>query len=123
MSYLVWGQRKDPVRVLRRWLLLLVLLIIVAIAARGVWGIFQKQAESRALRDEAHVQLTDLQKREVGLRADTERLKTNRGIEETLRTQYNLAKSGEGLIVIVEPQSQAVTPTPTNWFQRAFHFW
>ena len=118
-----FSQPRDPVRVLRRRLFLLVLLVILAIAVRGVWGIFLKQSESRALRDEAQAQLTDLQKREASLRADMQRLKTDRGIEETLRTQYNLAKPGEGLIVIVEPQSQAATPAPTNWFQRTFKWW
>ena len=108
---------------LRRRILLAVLLVILALAVRGVWDIYEKERESQALRNEAQAQLSDLQKREVDLRGDLQGLKTERGREETLRTQYNLAKPGEGLIVIVEPQSSPPPPPEQNWFEKAFSWW
>ena len=112
-------------RLLRRRLLLVALLILVAVAVRGVWGVYQKEKESRVLREEAESQLGDLKNREASLRADISKLKSDRGMEEVLRGEYELAKEGEGLIVIVDPPA----PPPEErsgtmeWLHRAFSWW
>ncbi len=125
MSYLVWGQRKDPVRLLQRRIFLVILLLLVAVSVRGVWGVYQKEQDSRKLRHEAELQLASLKAREASLRADISELKSDRGMEEVLRKDYELAKDGEGLIVIVEPKESA-PPTDARtmeWLHKAFPWW
>ena len=125
MSFLVSGQRSDPVRLLRRRLLIVVLLMLIAVTVRGVWGVYKKEKESRQLRHEAELQLEDLKSREASLRSDISELKSDRGREEVLREEYELAKEGEGVIVIVEPPASSPEPQSktVEWFHRFFPWW
>ena len=110
-------QRQDPIRLMKRRLIILGLLILLAIAVRGIWGVYQKEQESRALRQEAEAQLDNLKDRESGLRESISQLKSDRGMEEVLREEYELARDGEGVIVIVEPKAAPSEPQPST-FQR-----
>lgn len=126
MTRLVWGQRRNPLKLFGKRLALLLLLALVALAASGVWGVYKKERESRALRMEAEAQLADLAGRKAQLEADIAKLKTPRGMEEALREQYRLAKSGEGLIVIVDPPTPVpieATSTVMEWFNKTFTWW
>lgn len=126
MSKLVWGQRHDPLRLFGRRLVLIALLVVIAVAIPGVWGVYKKERESRVLRAEAEAQLADLSQRRAQLEADISKLKTPRGMEETLRAQYRLAKNGEGLIIIVDPSTPVpakATSTVMEWFNKAFSWW
>ncbi|OGG71202.1 hypothetical protein A3F27_02855 [Candidatus Kaiserbacteria bacterium RIFCSPHIGHO2_12_FULL_53_13] len=119
-------QRRDPLRLFGRRLLLLALLGVVVAAFSGVWGVYRKERESKALRVEAEAQLADLSQRRIQLEADILKLKTSRGMEEILREQYRLAKSGEGLVIIVDPPTSAPTEDTSpvmEWFSRAFSWW
>ena len=94
-----------------------VLLVIVAVGVRGVWGVYLKERESRQIRAEAEAKLNDLKQREAELRTDISVLRTDRGVEEELRERYDLAKDNEGVVVIVEPPAAPPEPGPTT-FQR-----
>lgn len=104
-------------RLMWRRLIAVLLLVVIAIALRGVWGVYQKSQESRVLKIEAQAQLGDLQKREQELRTDISNLKSDRGVEAELRERYSLAKEGESVVVIVDPPAPPPEPTPTP-FQR-----
>lgn len=114
-------QRKDPMRLMWRRLLAVGLLILVAIALRGAWGVYKKSQESRELKIEAEATLSDLESREKELRADISALKSDRGVEAELRERYDLAKEGENVVVIVDPPAPPPEPKP-NAFQR-FKSW
>ena len=98
------------------------MLVVIAIAVKGVWGGYQKELASRGLKTEAEAKLTELQKREAELRTDIAGLKSERGIEAELRERYDLAGEGEGVVVIVGSQPPPPVPPPTpyqrfkNWF-------
>jgi len=100
---------------------MVVLLAILAVMGSGLWEIYQKEREARALRDEARVQLADLEERENELRADIASLRTERGMEAELRRQFGLAAEGEELIVIVEPPEPEPIREPT--FIERVRFW
>lgn len=121
----LFSQRHDPVRLLQRRIFLVILLLLVAVAVRGVWGVYQKEQESRQLRQEAELQLADLKAREASLRADISELKSDRGMEAVLRQEYELAREGEGLIVIVEPNTPSPEPESRTrqWLHKAFPWW
>jgi cell division protein FtsB len=118
-------QRTDPVRLLKRRLVLAGLLLLVALGIRGIWGVYQKLEESRALRHESEVQLQGLKEREAALRGDIAKLKSDRGVEEVLRGEYELAREGEGVIVIVEPQQEAPEPESSSFqpLKKLFQWW
>lgn len=119
-------KRHDPVRLFARRLGLLALLVLVLAAASGVWDIYHKERESRALRDQAQMQLDDLTQQKTQLSAEISNLQTARGKEETLRQQYELGKQGEGLIIIVNPPTPKpvqASSTVMQWVHKFLPFW
>ena|SRR3989338_1539174 len=119
-------QRRDPLRLIGKRLLLICLLALVIVAVSSVWKVYRKAQESMSLRKEAEAQLSDLDKRRTQLEADITKLKTSRGMEEALREQYGLAKSGEHVIVIVDSPTPAPVPETSpvmEWFQKTLSWW
>ena len=112
-----FSHKRDPMRLMWRRLLALILLILVAIAAQGVWGVYKKAQDSHVLKTEAQSKLDDLQAREQELRTDISNLKSDRGVEAKLRERYNLAAAGESVIIIVDPPTPPPQSKPTP-FQR-----
>ncbi len=116
--------KRDPVRLMWRRLLILIFCALVVVLLQGVWGVYQKERESRALREEAERELTDLQMREAELRSDISSLSTERGMEEVLRERFDFGKESEGVVVIVEPPSTEPPPRPTSLERvRGWFFW
>jgi len=119
-------RQKTLVRLFWRRLSILGLITLIFAAAFGVWGVFQKERESRYLRDHAQRQAYELSAQEEELSTHISKLKTDRGKEETLRAQYAIGKAGEGLIIIVEPPTpepiQAST-TMRQWVRKFLPFW
>ncbi|KKW19858.1 MAG: hypothetical protein UY63_C0005G0041 [Parcubacteria group bacterium GW2011_GWA2_51_10] len=121
------GGRRDPLRLLGRRLFLLLLLVLVVLVGTSVWSVYWKERGSKMLRTEAEAQLSDLTARRAKLEKDLATLKTDRGMEEILREQYQLARSGERLIIIVDPPK----PKPNEqepsaimeWFGKIFSWW
>ena len=118
--------RNDPVRLFGRRLILLGLFALIVLSAMGVWSAYGKEQESRALRQEAEMQLGDLSQRQEQLDADIASLETDRGKEQVLREQYALAARGEGLIVIVDTPPVAptrATSSLVDWLKKTFTWW
>ena len=105
----------------------MLLFVVVAVLVTAVFGAYRKERESHSLRAESEAQLTDLTSRKLQLEADITKLKTDRGMESALREQYQLARSGEGLIVIVDPSAPAPLvekKSPVmDWFNKTFIWW
>src|SRR3989338_4712529 len=121
-----FNQRRDPLRLLGKRLLLILLFVLVIIAISGVWKAYRKEQESLSLRQEAEIQLADIAKRRAQLEADIAKLNTTRGMEEALREQYRLAKTGEHLIIIVDsptPATIVATSSVMEWFQKTLNWW
>ena len=118
--------RNDPVRLFGRRLILLALFVLIVFSVAGVWSAYKKERESRALRQEAEMQLGDLSQRQEQLDADIASLETDRGKEQVLREQYALAARGEGLIVIVDTPPVAptrATSSLVDWLKKTFTWW
>ena len=120
------NQRQNAVRLFLRRLGMLAFLILIAVSVSGVWGVYKKERESAALRTQVERERTDLLNRQALLESDLSRLKTDRGLEESLREQFALAERGEGLIVIVEPPAPSATKATSTfqtWLHRVFSWW
>jgi len=111
-------------RLFWRRVLLLALLVLVLLGISGVWRIYKREKESAALNQESAAHLADLTGRANRLKADIANLDTDRGREAALRERYRMGKSGEGLVIIVNPPTPIVTPatsTPlVQWFKNIF---
>jgi cell division protein FtsB len=120
-------QRRDPVRIFMRRLMLAGLFLLVILAGSGVWGIYRKDQESIVLRQEAQSQLASLQSQETSLNASIAELQTERGKEAALRDEYSVGDPGEGVVMIVEPPSAApVAATSSSfqsWVRTTFSWW
>jgi len=95
-------QRRHPIHILSLRLFTVILLLIAFVLVRGVWGMYQKERETYTGRMQAETELYDMQERKGGLRAEIVRLRSPDGIEASLRSQFDMAKEGEGVIVIVD---------------------
>ena len=121
------GKRSDPVRLFARRLALLALLLVVIAALSALWDVYKKEHESRVLRQQAEAQLYNLSIQQSHLKNEISRLQTTRGKEEMLRENYEMAKQGENLIVIIDPPASAPTATTTSpmmkWMHWLLPFW
>ena len=75
----------------------------------SVWGVFEKEKDTRVKKNQRAAILADLEEREEVLRDEIERLNTEKGIEEEIRSKFEVAKDGEKVIVIVEPPEEVNT--------------
>ena len=95
-------QRRRPMYILSLRLLTIVLLLIAYGLLQGVWSMYQKERETYTGRTQAERELADIQQREATLRGDIGRLRSPEGVEASLREQFDMAKEGEKVIVIVD---------------------
>ncbi len=115
--------RNDPMKLLWRRIAMSALGVFILFSLWAVIGVFQKERESRELREEAEVQVKELQKREAALKARIASLETARGQEEALRDAYGVGKEGEAMVQIVEKAATSTPETKTEnktWLQRLF---
>ena len=120
-----YGKRRDAIALLWQRLGILALLAILLVALSGVWDVYQKERESRTLREQSERQASELSQQASSLHENIAKLQTDRGKETVLREQYNVGKRGEQLIIIVEPeQPQPIEATSTimRWVHKFFPF-
>ncbi len=116
-------ERHDPLRLTGRRILLAFLLLLVLSAAAQTWNIYRKERESAVLNEDAQAQLADIKQQQAQLQSDYSTLQSSRGMEAALRDQYGLGKTGEGMIVIVEPAKSIpmqATSSMMQWLQNVF---
>ena len=53
--------------------------------------------------------ITELEKSKEKLNSDIIKLKTEKGIEESIRERFGLAKDGEGMIMVIDDKNQIKT--------------
>jgi cell division protein FtsB len=111
-----------PIQLLNRRIALAALFILVAVLVNGVWGVYMKERETRANRQQIEANLAELREREESLQMELKQLTSARGLEETLREQYDVALEGEHLLVIVETPLLPAIPPESRW-ERWFSWW
>ncbi|TSC77552.1 MAG: Uncharacterized protein G01um101424_346 [Parcubacteria group bacterium Gr01-1014_24] len=78
----------------------------VLVFAWGVIGFMGKMEITRENRKITENKVAELEKEKEKLSSDIAKLKTESGVEESIREKFGLAKEGEGLIVVVEDKSK-----------------
>jgi hypothetical protein len=87
--------------------LLGILLFIFTFGLIGFMGKMQITIENRKI---AENKVTELQAMKDKLSSDISKLKTDSGVEESIRDKFGLAKEGEGEIVIVDDKNTPKIP-------------
>lgn len=77
------------------------LTILLLILAKAVFNIYFKERESRRVMNLTRDRLYILQERKERISEQSESLKTSVGVEEEIRSKFNVAKPGEEVIVVV----------------------
>lgn len=103
---------------------ILVLLVLVVFLGRSVWERFQIERDMAARATQAQAELDELSARKDDLEARVEYLEGERGIEEEVRKNFDVAKDGEQVIILMgnveeEKESAVVPENAAAWYQ----FW
>jgi len=98
-----------------------VLLIILVVMSRAVWGVYQKHQKSEEIVARAQSDLKVLKEREAMLGASIKALETEEGKEREIRDRFGVVREGERLIVLVDDSvkaKQEVVSDPKSWWER-----
>jgi hypothetical protein len=77
------------------------LLVIAGFSLKAAWGGYQKYSESKGNLDRVSGQWQTLSAREKELQVKLQALQTQKGVEAEILDRFNVAKSGEGVAIIV----------------------
>ena len=83
-----------------------VLFMLAIFVLYNAYEMYGKYTEAKGKRDEALRELNELQAREAELTAKIDTLKTDRGVESAIRDRFMVAKEGEDVIIITEPDKE-----------------
>ncbi len=111
-SHLDFHEKQRARRFLYSPLTFIILAIVIAIAGRGAWGMYQKSRltdESLAQTKEAYDALVI---REAFLQRELDRLATEAGVESEIRERFGVAKAGEEVIVVLTEEEKESLPPP-----------
>lgn len=68
----------------------------------AVWSMYKKEKDTRLKMVKQAEILDELKERETALKDEIDRLSTEKGIEEEIRSKFEVGKEGEGVIIIVD---------------------
>lgn len=85
---------------------LFVLLILIVLVSKGVISVYQKEAQTEIELERLTAQKTELENRYNKISSEADRLKTDEGVEAEIRQKFDVAKPGEGVIIVVDKTVQ-----------------
>lgn len=102
----------------------LALLLLVTIGmTRGAYNFIVKERESRREALALAAKVETLQKREEILMEESKKLRTEGGIEEEIKSKFNVARAGERVALIVDSEVGEVATTTEElpWWKRTWN--
>lgn len=120
-----FGQKKRITEYLYSRPIIAVLLVVVFFLGTAVYERYTIEREMHMRRVETQEQKQELIQRKADLEEKVEYLSGDRGIEEEIRTHFDVAKEGETVVILVgeedEDKNDGVTPVPSEkpWYM----FW
>lgn len=80
------------------------LLILCILVAKGVTGVYAKEKASRMEVERLARQKKEVEEKLALVSAQADRLKTETGIEYEIRNKFDVVKSGEEVIVVIDKE-------------------
>jgi cell division protein FtsB len=114
-------QKSRLKRLLYSPIVLLPFALLLLFLASGVWNVYSKEREARERRDRKVAELAELEQRATALETEIEKLSSERGREAEVREKFEVAREGERVIVIVEPEENGAEASPEEertWWQK-----
>ncbi len=104
------------------WVVLLVLVGFMIVSTYDRYLIARDMAERRA---EVETEIKELEVRKTELESEVEYLSHDRGIEAEMRRQFDIAKEGEQVVIIVEEETSKIetVATTTEEVRSWYRFW
>jgi len=78
------------------------LLVVLFFMVRSGINVYKKEIETQENRNMAELEFAELEGRKTELQKEVIKLKTDRGVEEELRSQFEIGHEGESMLVIVD---------------------
>jgi len=82
--------------------------VLIVFMAKATWSVYAKERDSRGNLLKATENLASLEAREDNLFGQIDRLQTPEGVEAEIRGQFQVAKPGERMVVVVEKKELPV---------------
>ena len=119
-------ERKKFWRIFYSPLVFIVLLLIFVFMSRALWRVYSHERTSTQDRERLEGQLAVVNVRATVLKNQIEALQTSKGLEDEIRSKFNVTKAGEGVAVIVNATDSAGVATTSaekkTWWQRFVGF-
>ncbi len=87
---------------------IIMIALLTAFVTHGAWGMFQKSTEAALRADDANARLGELRSRSDELTTDIKLLSSERGVEEEIRDRFMVAKEGENVMIVTDPEEKKV---------------
>lgn len=120
-------QKKERLKhIMQSKFFLMFLSIIILAFIYSMFSFINKMEETSKNRKIVENKIAELEKSKEKLNSDIIKLKTGKGIEESIREKFGLAKEGENMILIIddknstEPQGKSDTSWFSSFFQSLF---
>lgn len=103
-------ERKNRKKKLYSIWTLLFLLVVIFLLTRGVIGVYEKEKSTKIDLQHLESQKADLENRYDAISKQANTLQTEAGLETAIREKFDVAKKGEGVIVIVDKTVEKQIP-------------
>ncbi len=100
---------------------LIILLLVLILLGKGVISVYGKEKSSRRELERVQRDQQELQGRYAGLEERNNWLKTDEGIEAEIRSKFDVAKRGEGVIVVVDKAPAQPAPEDAGIIQKIWN--
>ena len=102
-------QKRKFKKIIYSKIFFLILLILVIFLGRATYDIYKKYKISSDDYSVTKKDYDSLKVREDMLQSEIDRLKTDYGIEEEIRSKFNVAKPGETVVTVIDGTSSTST--------------
>ena len=116
----------------RKWqifyspLTFIVFSVIFIFLARAAWSVYNHSLASSRDRERVESELAVAKSRSYMLQKQVAVLETPQGVDEEIRSKFNVSKAGEGVAVIIggvmSTDSPIVASTTKDWWQKGLEF-
>lgn len=87
-------------------LTLIALVFLLVFLGRATWGMYVKEKQTSEAVEQSRKELLELKERYSDWEKKLNKVSTERGVEEIIRENFDMAKEGEGVIVMIDDESK-----------------
>lgn len=95
-----------------------ILAILCLFAIHSTWAVYRKKTVSEESKNSSLKHVENLRERDAELVYKMERLKTEQGIEEEIRSKFSVAKEDENVVIVVQDEAAPLPPEQISLWGR-----